>query len=360
MMVVILNVFWRDKVIPEECKPYIKECVCDITNNLENIIEKAKKGLASPEELTTLWDILDTINNNKASLANNKKLPDSIKFQVQNITNGGGGGRGTWWWGGWGWGWWGGWTWWGWGWGSSEPTIIYLTSTVYILTGSTGTNNWWWGGWGWGGWGWGWGGWGWGGWWWGSNYFRCVNPFGWTPISHWDEVFAYEKVSVEYPEKCKWETRICDNGTLNWTFSQKSCKVIGDSCSLNGVTIAHGDDINMYLSSTAPFPDGCEKKIETRRCIDGVLGWTATFKSCTELPPKWCSGPDWKVWWHWVIWAYYRTAQLVWAAADGEDVCYRKGLTCYNGTRTNAQGTHEWFGGHIQSTCTARINAIGN
>lgn len=350
LLVTVLHVFGSDKnEIPEECRQYIKDCDNNLSKQLSELLSKISTNKATPEELGTFWDILGQIDKHKDLISKNLSGDPEITFLTQSITkelhkwwektaivNN------NWWWI---------------NWNNNGTKIIYLTSYVDRYPDWSTNRIWWWAEsenntWGWWGNNWGW----WGGW--GSTVwtpYRCPNPIWWA-IEHGKSVFLYKSLVVNYPEQCQWENRVCNNGTLLWSFTEEGCTQIGKSCSSDRWVIEHGKTISSYKSLTIPYGEDCSKNIDIITCTDGKLSGELKFKSCTELAPKWCIWPDGKVRWHGVIWAYYSTAQLVWAVTDGEDKCIRKSLKCNNGTRRNTWWWVEWFGGFNQLTCTARIN----
>lgn len=63
-----------------------------------------------------------------------------------------------------------------------------------------------------------------------GTFYRCTNPLTWRPIEHGKSITVYEKSVVRFPEECKKEVRICDNGTMLWSFVETTCKQDGDGC----------------------------------------------------------------------------------------------------------------------------------
>jgi len=107
----------------------------------------------------------------------------------------------------------------------------------------------------------------------GSGPHRCPHPFGWYPLDHDKTIETYEKSEVPYPETCNKEERLCQYGTLEWTFIEQSCVQIGKSCT---------------------WPDG--------------------FITA-----------------HWAVWVYYKYDKVVWDPSDGNDECAREWRECING-----------------------------
>lgn len=166
-----------------------------------------------------------------------------------------------------------------------------------------------------------------------SPYFRCSSPWWWTPLDHGDSIFAYAQNTVEYPTACKGENRVCDNGTLKWSYTSKTCIQVWDQCSTDRWILTHGQTINAYSANSVPYGSDCSSKIEVRKCLDGTLWGTAPFKTCTISEPKWCLWPDGRVWWHTVIAVYYQYAKVLGEPKDGVDLCPRETRKCLNGIR---------------------------
>ena len=62
------------------------------------------------------------------------------------------------------------------------------------------------------------------------------------------------------------------------------CQVKPKACSLPGVEVAHGAEVEAFFSETVDFRSACHS--EMRTCTDGVLSGTAGYTSCVVLPPK--------------------------------------------------------------------------
>lgn len=57
----------------------------------------------------------------------------------------------------------------------------------------------------------------------------------------------------------------------------------GAPCSLNGVTVSHGQSVTAYQKATVPFGSLCAS--EVRVCTNGVLSGTYAEKTCESAPP---------------------------------------------------------------------------
>lgn len=87
---------------------------------------------------------------------------------------------------------------------------------------------------------------------------------------------AFSKRSVNVGEVCSSyaQTRTCTNGMMSGSsnFTYLSCRVdVADSCSLGGVTVAHGASRTFYKFDTATSTNSCGGFSQTRTCNDGSL-----------------------------------------------------------------------------------------
>ncbi|AZZ37510.1 hypothetical protein CIK05_12135 [Bdellovibrio sp. qaytius] len=107
-------------------------------------------------------------------------------------------------------------------------------------------------------------------------------------IAHGQTTILFKSSSVAYGQSCESESRTCANGTLSGSFSSGSCVVEeAKTCSFNGQTIANGDAVQAYATSSVAFGQSCQS--ETRSCSNGVLSGTNTNSSCSVEAAKSCS-----------------------------------------------------------------------
>lgn len=106
-------------------------------------------------------------------------------------------------------------------------------------------------------------------------------------IPHEQSVYAYEKSSVPYGESCMRQARVCNNGALLGSYTFATCEVAAaKSCMFNGQTVASGNTVTAYSSSTVPYGKTC--LMEKRKCVDGQLSGTYTFGTCEVNGPAAC------------------------------------------------------------------------
>ena len=84
------------------------------------------------------------------------------------------------------------------------------------------------------------------------------------------------------------QTRTCTNGTLSGTatYNRASCSDTS-TCSLDGLTVAHGQSQTFYSARTVNFGSTCSGVSQPRVCTNGKLSGGATYLygSCTVNPP---------------------------------------------------------------------------
>ena len=106
-------------------------------------------------------------------------------------------------------------------------------------------------------------------------------------VTHGSSITAFQNSTIAYGSGCVNESRTCNNGQLSGSFSFASCTANSPAaCLFNGQTLAHGQNINAYTTSTVAYGSAC--KDESRACDNGVLSGTNTFASCQVDAPAMC------------------------------------------------------------------------
>lgn len=126
-------------------------------------------------------------------------------------------------------------------------------------------------------------------------YASCALPWSGT-IQHGQSVTAYRHQNVGSGQTCTSETRTCTNGTLSGTYRYQSCTVASASnCTLDGVTVNHGDSRTFYNIQTAPQGETCSSGGHSlsRTCTDGTLSGSSSYQyancQCTSSSVYTCS-----------------------------------------------------------------------
>lgn len=125
------------------------------------------------------------------------------------------------------------------------------------------------------------------------QYASCNNNqpasclFNGQTIAHGDSVKAFQTSSVSFDEMCLYELRTCNNGILSGSNQFASCNINKPaSCLFNGQTIEHGKSVIGFLTSTVPYGSTCSA--EERLCYNGILDGTNEYASCTIDQPASC------------------------------------------------------------------------
>ncbi len=106
-------------------------------------------------------------------------------------------------------------------------------------------------------------------------------------VAHGSQVNGFANSSVPYGQTCTAETRTCDNGILSGSSAYASCNVdVPQSCLFNGETIAHGQLITAFQNSTAAYGGSCVS--EQRSCENGVMSGSFQYGSCNVDSAKSC------------------------------------------------------------------------
>lgn len=112
--------------------------------------------------------------------------------------------------------------------------------------------------------------------------------FGQKTIPHGQPVVAYQSASVSQLGMCVSETRVCNNGALSGSFKSTSCNVAvqNAACTFNGGVVAHGQKVNAYQNSSVKFGKSCVS--QSRICENGSLSGTFLFANCQVDKPASC------------------------------------------------------------------------
>ena len=100
-------------------------------------------------------------------------------------------------------------------------------------------------------------------------------------VASGQSVTAYQSSSVASGSQCVLQTRTCQNGTLSGSYQYNTCTVqsAAASCTFNGQTIASGSSVTAYQTSSVASGSQCVS--QTRTCSNGTLSGSYTYASCT-------------------------------------------------------------------------------
>ncbi|WP_291516667.1 discoidin domain-containing protein [Bdellovibrio sp. ArHS] len=99
--------------------------------------------------------------------------------------------------------------------------------------------------------------------------------FGGKTVASGEVIVAYLKSTVPEGETCLSERRLCKQGVLSGSYEYSSCETnTYRACLFNGATIAHGQSVTAYASSSG----SCQP--QTRTCLNGALTGAGDYAVC--------------------------------------------------------------------------------
>jgi hypothetical protein len=118
----------------------------------------------------------------------------------------------------------------------------------------------------------------------------CTTPWGAT-VAHGASTPAYATATVPFGQTCQPQTRVCNNGNLSGSYTNRTCTVDQPaSCTKPwGGALAHGQSVTAYAASSVPSGSSCSS--QTRTCNNGTLSGTYGYSTCSTSTPA-CS---WKI-----------------------------------------------------------------
>jgi len=105
----------------------------------------------------------------------------------------------------------------------------------------------------------------------------------------------YRKESPVFGEQCQSTVRTCSNGIVTGStdYAYPSCTVATSpaSCTLNGVTVAHGQSRTFYKREDVLFGQSCSAFAGTRSCDNGTLSGDSDYRyaNCSAAGAKSCT-----------------------------------------------------------------------
>jgi hypothetical protein len=118
----------------------------------------------------------------------------------------------------------------------------------------------------------------------------CITPWGQT-IQNGITVTAFNQSTVGFNEECKAADITCVNGSIGGTGKYPTCtKRTPIACQLPWAeTLQHGSSRVAFGYATVPFGSLCPQ--ETRTCNDGILSGSAQFQNCSIQTAAICTTP---------------------------------------------------------------------
>ena len=106
-------------------------------------------------------------------------------------------------------------------------------------------------------------------------------------VAHGQSAQAFQNSTQAYGTSCVSEQRTCENGVMSGSYQYGSCNVdAAASCLFNGQTVAHGQSVQAFPSSTVSFGEMCIS--DSRTCDNGILSGSNQFASCSATQPASC------------------------------------------------------------------------
>lgn len=162
-------------------------------------------------------------------------------------------------------------------------------------------------------------------------------------IPHQGTVTAFQASSVPFGQACQSEVRTCNNGVLSGSYQYSSCTVQGSTtnpCTLDGVTVNHGQSRVFYNSSSVACGQTCQS--QTRTCNNGVFSGDNSYNraNCSAAVCASCNRPWGGTITHGASLTAYQAASVP------------AGQTCQSQTRTCNNGVLS--GSYLHETCTVQ------
>ena len=110
----------------------------------------------------------------------------------------------------------------------------------------------------------------------------------WGNVAHGYSNTAYQASSVPCGSSCNSQTRTCTSGSMDGSFTNTSCSMATClNCTLDGVTVDHGDSRTFYQTSRA-CGQACTAIDQSRTCTNGALNGSASY-SKASCPAESCA-----------------------------------------------------------------------
>lgn len=100
-------------------------------------------------------------------------------------------------------------------------------------------------------------------------------------VAHGESVNVFASSTVPYGSNCLSAAKVCNNGVMTGPagYEATSCSPGAPAnCSFNGSSVAHGSSVVAFASSSVPYGSSCQQ--ENRVCNNGVLSGSFGFGSC--------------------------------------------------------------------------------
>lgn len=161
----------------------------------------------------------------------------------------------------------------------------------------------------------------------------CTRQYG--TIKHGESITAYKASSATFNEGCQEQTRTCNDGFLDGSYTAKTCTVAqAQSCTNACGTTPHGGKLTTYDAEVIPFGNGetCERNAQISVCENGTFSTTPKSAcTCKISDPVGCTAPNGSFIPHMWSLTLYQFDKVQGQAQDGVDQCPRQVRQCING-----------------------------
>jgi len=167
-------------------------------------------------------------------------------------------------------------------------------------------------------------------------------------IAHGQLITAFQNSTQAYGSTCVSEQRSCENGVMSGSFQYGSCNIdAAKSCLFNGQTVAHGQSVQAFPSSTVSFGDMCIS--DTRTCDNGILSGSNQYASCSTTQPASCLFNGQTI-------AHNQSIQAFATSTVGfGESCVAEERSCYNGT---LDGSSQYASCTVAQPASCLINGL--
>jgi hypothetical protein len=167
-------------------------------------------------------------------------------------------------------------------------------------------------------------------------------------VAHGQAVTAFQNSTQAYGSQCVAEQRVCSNGSMSGSYQYGSCNVdSAKSCLFNGQTVAHGQSVQAFPTSSVNFGSNCIS--DTRTCNDGVLSGSNQFATCAVAKPASCLFNGQTIAHNQVVNAY-ETSTVAFGGS-----CASEERLCYNGT---LDGSNQYASCTVDQPASCLINGL--
>lgn len=167
-------------------------------------------------------------------------------------------------------------------------------------------------------------------------------------VAHGQSVAAFQNSTQAFGTQCVSEQRTCENGVMSGSYQYGSCNVdAAASCLFNGQTVAHGQSVQAFPSSSVAFGDMCIS--DTRTCENGILSGSNQFASCAVDKPAACLFNGQTI-------AHNSSVQAFGTSTVGfGESCVAEERSCYNGV---LDGSNQYASCTVAQPASCLINGL--